>query len=306
MAGKEKKTVYEIITERFTEQLRQGVVPWEKPWISVRGERVGGWSHTTGKPYSLINQMMLPSPGEYITWRQIQDDGGTLKKDAKGYPICFWKMYEQEVKDPNTNHTEVKPVPVLRYYTVYRVEDCEGVSYNYSEDVSELDNLKAPAKSRKADALFKAYLKTSGVKFKEVAQNRAYYNPGSDEIILPDKRQFKDKVGYYNTLFHEAVHSTGHMSRLNRFSTFTHQRGKDYSLEELVAEIGACAILYNLRLETKDSIMNSNEYLRGWLMHLHDDPRMIVKAAARAQKAVRYIWDGPEGIEPHNDVHLGQ
>ena len=118
--------------------------------------------------------------------------------------------------------------------------------------------------------------------------------------------KFKDKVGYYNTLFHEAVHSTGHMSRLNRFSTFTHQRGKDYSLEELVAEIGACAILYNLRLETKDSIMNSNEYLRGWLMHLHDDPRMIVKAAARAQKAVRYIWDGPEGIEPHNDVHLGQ
>lgn len=300
--AKEKKSVYEIITERFTEQLSKGVVPWEKPWISVRGERCGGWSHTTGKPYSLINQMMLPAQGEYITWRQIQDEGGKLKKDAKGYPVCFWKMYQMEVKDTDTNHVDIKPVPVLRYYTVFRVEDCEGISYNYSADESQLDGLKAPAKCKKADDLFKAYLKTSGVKFEEQMGDRAYYNPGLDTIVLPVKKQFKDKAEYYSTLFHETVHSTGHMNRLNRFCTYTHQRGRDYSLEELVAEIGACAILYNLRLETKDSIKNSNAYLRGWLAALQDDTRMIVKAAARAQKAVRYIWDGPEGIEAHNDV----
>jgi len=297
----EKKNVYQIVTERFMAQLREGVVPWSKPWFSVNGIRTGAWSHSRGITYSLLNQMMLPGPGEYCSYKDVQKEGGQLKKGAKGYPVVFWKMYRTEVKDSETNRTEIKNVPVLRYYTVYRVADCEGVSYNYAPDTSALDSLKEPGKCKIAEDVANAYIKMSGVKYTNVPGDKAYYQPLFDEVVLPLRKQFNTKVEYYSTLYHELVHSTGSRERLNRLFTHTGSRGKDYSLEELVAEIGAAACMYEFRLETKDSIKNSNAYLQGWLRALENDSRMIVKAASRAEKAVRYIFKGPDGIRPNND-----
>lgn len=296
----QKKSVYEIITERFTAQLSKGIIPWEKPWVSVRDKRCGGWSHTTGKPYSLINQMMLPSEGEYITYRQIQDEGGTLKKGAQGYPICFWKSFVTDVRNPRTNKDEQKSIPVLRYYTVYHVEDVDGISYNYSAEPSDFIRAKEPQRCKVAEVIKDNYLKRTGVKFTSRVSDEAYYSPISDEVVIPLKKQFETKSEYYSTMFHELVHSTGHRSRLNRVGTPTHH-GKDYSLEELVAEIGACAITYELNIATKRSLDNSVNYILGWLRALQNDPTMIVKAAARAKKAVSYLL-GDDGIPACNDV----
>lgn len=296
------KNVYEIITERFMEQLHNGIIPWEKPWVSINGARVGGWSHTTGTPYSLINQMMLPSQGEYITYKQINQEGGKLKKGSKGYPICFWKSYQTTQRDNETNLDEEITVPVLRYYIVFRVEDCEGISYNYSKEEDDaLKNRKAPQKIKSAETLAKAYLKSSGVQFEQVEGDSAYYTPAYDKVVLPLKKQFDTAPDYYSTLFHEFTHSTGHRDRLNRLGNMQSTRGKDYSLEELVAEIGSCAILYNLGIETHDTVKNSNAYLQSWLAALSNDSRMIVKAASRAQKAVRYIF-GEFDAPACNDV----
>lgn len=298
------KSVYDIITERFIAQLSQGIIPWEKPWLSVSGERTGGWAHRTGNSYSLLNQMMLPEEGEYITYRQIEEEGGRLKKGAKGYPICFWKNYQTTVKNPDTNIEEKQSIPCLRYYTVFRVEDCEGISQNFSPDTSELDGLKEPQRCKVAEEIIKSYVENSGIKFESRAQDKAFYRPFTDVVTVPLKKQFKSKAEYYSTVFHELIHSTGHRDRLNRLGTdtkLTHQ-GAAYSLEELVAEIGAAAILYKLGIETKKSIKNSNAYLQSWLSALHNDNKMIVKAAGRAQKAVRYLMnDEPDSITPHND-----
>ena len=42
------------------------------------------------------------------------------------------------------------------------------------------------------------------------------YNRGLDRIVMPHNKRFSIPELYYSILFHEAVHSTGHPSRLNR------------------------------------------------------------------------------------------
>lgn len=50
--------IYREITDRIITQMEQGIIPWRKPWIA-RGQAI---SYATGKPYSLLNQMLLAAP----------------------------------------------------------------------------------------------------------------------------------------------------------------------------------------------------------------------------------------------------
>ena len=95
--------IYAAVTERIIEQMEQGIIPWQKPWIS-NGKAI---SHATGKPYSLLNQLMLGRPGEYLTFKQCQEAGGKVKKGEKASMVVFWKWIEQE--DEETH--EKKEVP---------------------------------------------------------------------------------------------------------------------------------------------------------------------------------------------------
>ena len=58
--------IYTAVTDRIIAQMEQGIIPWKKPWVS-NGKAV---SHATGKPYSLLNQMLLGRPGEYLSFKQ--------------------------------------------------------------------------------------------------------------------------------------------------------------------------------------------------------------------------------------------
>ena len=48
--------VYQIVTDRIIAQLEAGVIPWQKPW---HGGLEGAVSYVTGRPYSLLNQLLL-------------------------------------------------------------------------------------------------------------------------------------------------------------------------------------------------------------------------------------------------------
>ena len=69
--------VYTIITEKIIKELENGKIPWNRPWT---GTRAGAYSGATGKPYSLLNQMLL-NPGEYWTFKQISE---TTCSEASG------------------------------------------------------------------------------------------------------------------------------------------------------------------------------------------------------------------------------
>jgi len=94
---------------------------------------------------------------------------------------------------------------------------------------------------------------------------------------------------YYSTAFHELTHSTGHPSRLNWLTQPSFFGSDDYSKEELIAEIGAAALVSHVGLETASSFRNSAAYIQNWLGVLKGDKRFIVSAAGRAEKAVNLI-----------------
>ena len=313
--------VYEIITDRIAAELQKGIIPWNKPWVGY--SRKGGTtkisacavSHATGKPYSLINQLMLGRAGEYLTFKQVQDEGGSVKKGAKANYVCFWKPLPVDKKDadgnvvidPDTGKPEKELIPFLRYYTVFHIDDCTNIKHKY-DHITRPTTITIPADHAElipeADELLTSYVDREGIKLvRDRVSDEAYYSPMQDLINLPTISQFKYASEYYSTAFHESVHSTGHSSRLDRFSKqVSHRFGSsDYSKEELVAELGAASICHSLGIATDNSFRKSVAYIQSWLKALKNDPKMIVFAAARAEKAVAYIYGDIETADAEGD-----
>ena len=261
--------IYEIITDRILDALENGCVPWHKDW------RDAAISHSTGKGYRGINALLLDKPGEYATFNQIKEAGGHVKKGARGYPVVLYKMVTSE-KD---GEEKTFPLPI-RYYTVFHLDDCEGVERKYIREPVEHDSIP------EAEAVILDYSTRTNLTIDHLEQNRAYYSLSSDKVVLPLKTQFETLQGYYSTIFHELGHSTGHKSRLNR-STLTEQAAfgsATYSREELVAEITSAMISSELGF-TSELMDNSVAYCAGWAKALKANPKMILQAANAAQRA---------------------
>ena len=270
--------IYAAVTDRIIAQLEQGVIPWQKPWVSV-GKAV---SHATGKPYSLLNQMLLGRPGEYLTFKQCQEAGGKVKKGEKSSLIVFWKWIEQE--DEETGET--KEVPFLRYYNIFHIDQCEGIAAKYSAETAFPDGASTV---EHAQEIIYDYLGRTGVKLSHSEGDRAFYRPSTDEIVLPMRKQFVSTSEYYSTIFHELAHSTGAPTRLNRLSSAAFFGSEEYSKEELTAEIASAALVNHVGLETSTSFRNNAAYIQNWLQVLKGDKRFIVSAAGKAEKAVNLI-----------------
>lgn len=270
--------IYAEVTARIIDQMENGVIPWEKPWISC-GKAI---SHATGKAYSLLNQMLLGRPGEYITFKQCQEAGGKVKKGEKASMVVFWKWIEQE--DEETG--EKKEIPFLRYYNVFHIDQCEGVTARHTTETAFPDGAET---LEAAQEIIYDYLSREGVKLSHSEGDRAFYRPSTDEVVLPIRKQFVSTAEYYSTVFHELTHSTGHAKRLNRLNHAAFFGTEDYSKEELVAEIGAAALVNHVGLETSHSLRNNAAYIQNWLQVLKDDKRFIVSAAGKAEKAVNLI-----------------
>ena len=115
--------VYEIVTDRIIAEMEKGRIPWHKEWAGVHN---GAWSYSTGKSYSFLNQLLLKHRDAYLTFKQVTAAGGRVKKGAKSEIVVFWKMYETtETGEDGTEKT--RKIPVLRYYNVFWIGDCEGV-----------------------------------------------------------------------------------------------------------------------------------------------------------------------------------
>ena len=271
--------IYAEITNRLIAEMEKGEIPWKKPWM-VAGQAV---SHTTGKPYSLLNQMLLGRAGEYLTFNQVRAEGGWVRKGERAKMVVFWRWIDKE--DEETG--EVKQVPFLKYYNVFHIDQCEGISAKYETRMPEVVEADA-----KAETIIADYVAREGVQMENRQGNEAFYQPFADKIVLPLMAQFAETAEYYSTAFHELVHSTGHEKRLNRLDAPAHFGSEDYSKEELIAEIGSSALVHHCGLETRNSFRNNAAYIQNWLSVLRNDKRFIVSAASKAEKAVSYILTG--------------
>ena len=119
-------TPYDVITDRILAQLEAGTVPWRKPWNGKAGMPK---NLKSGKDYRGINVFLLHSLGYespyFLTFKQAKAKGGHVSKGEKGCPVVFWKWLEVDRNDDGEPTT--RRVPMLRYYTVFNVAQCEGI-----------------------------------------------------------------------------------------------------------------------------------------------------------------------------------
>ncbi len=167
--------LYQQITNRIIAELEKGCVPWHKPWRNASG----AISRATGRPYSVLNQLMLPQSGEFVTYKQAIEEGHPVKKGEKASMVYFFKFIDSVDKDTG----EKKKIPILKYYSVFHISQCDGMKpkFMYSEPFQS--DLKA---NEQAEKLLNNYVSRSGVKFRRELGNRAYYSPIQDMIVVPD------------------------------------------------------------------------------------------------------------------------
>lgn len=286
-----KVNVYEIVTDRIITEMKKGIVPWQKPWT---GKRSGAYSRQTGKPYSLLNQMML-RPGEYATYKQIKEAGGQVRKGEKSSIIVFWKWLE--VDDNHITDKNGKPIrtliPLLKYFNVFNIDQCKNIEKKWkNEDFIPINPIA------EAEEIAIEYLKRENIPLIHNNLNRAFYSPSADLINIPLLEQFSTANEYYATLYHEITHSTGAEKRLARLTTsqISAFGSKDYSKEELVAEIGSAILMSTMGIDLPKTFDNSIAYLQNWIKVLQNDNRFIVSAASQAQKAVRFIYGDTDEV----------
>jgi antirestriction protein ArdC len=281
-----KKSIYQIITNKFVEQLEQGIVPWHKPW-SVVGSNEVAISYTTRKPYSLLNQMLLGwKSGEYLTFKQIQDLKGQVKKGAKSSMVVFYTPIKVTEKDEVTGEEIEKTIRCLKYYNVFHINDTIGIQSKVEE--TEATNDVSPIEE--AENLIKGYLEREKTLtfINDKVSDSAYFSPSQDIVNVPCIKQYKVVEEYYSTTFHELTHSTLVESRCNRKTNCVFG-SEYYAKEELVAEIGSAMLCSLAGIESAKAFSNSVAYVQSWLRKLRNDSKLIVIASAQAEKAVKYI-----------------
>lgn len=105
---------------------------------------------------------------------------------------------------------------------------------------------------------------------KEMYGDEAYYSISKDEIVVPERKQFKDAEAFMATLFHEMTHSTGSEGRLNRLKP-SKFGSKEYAKEELTAELTAAFVAANYGI-AKGLKEDSVPYIKAWLESLQETP----------------------------------
>ena len=185
--------------------------------------------------------------------------------------------------------TGKKNVPFLRYYSVFNVSQCEGIPADKIPGLNGISHEHCPI--LEAERIVANMPKRPEIRH---GGGRACYSPAFDRVDMPKAESFRSGEDFYSVLFHELTHCTGHESRLNRkgvagsdgeWSAFG---STPYAREELVAEMGAAFLSGHAGIVER-TLNNSAAYVQSWLQRLKDDARLVVQAAAQAQKAADFI-----------------
>ena len=281
---------YQTVTDIIIEHLERGTVPWRCPWQREVG--IPRNFHT-GKPYNGINVLLLglrhqPSP-YWLTFRQALERGGCVRKGEHGTTVLKVGQFKPKdaIQEPQAEEDRSKKRKFLRQFTVFNASQIDGIDF---PTVSSTHARNMDERIEAAEQLVTAMPKRPSIH--EGARTMASYKLSTDTVQMPAYGSFESAESYYNTLFHELVHATGHPERLNRESLIKHDGfgGKVYSQEELVAEMGAAFLGMEVDI-VRDKHEQSAAYLQSWLevLRAQEHKRWIINAASQATKAADFI-----------------
>ncbi len=312
-----RKKLYLEITKKIIDLLKQEKIIWHQEWIGSGFPA----NFFTKKRYRGVNTILLwiaqlknqYESSFWLTFNQIKKLKGKLKKGSKGEYIYFFEKYKPDTikkmcrncrklkeclegqewlktendiniaenTDLNEICDEYKPVynSFIKSYVVFNLDCIEGIKVESNVCQKWLTDYSGIKK------ILGSYVDAPPVIEKG---SRAYYNTIEDYICMPPKSKFYEEEGYWATLFHELIHSTGNEKRLNRKSLYERTE-HSYSLEELIAELGACFLCAEAGITNKRRIKNSAGYIKSWIEVLQNNPAWIWKASHEAEKACQYI-----------------
>lgn len=219
----------------------------------------------------------------WATLNQYRKKGYYAKKGEQGILCEKWIFTKEEIIVNEGQEKEKIIVelerPQVSYFKVFNAQQIQDFPV-YQEQRSS---------SKELEKLIDEMILSSECPVYELAQNRSYYSPSRDQIVLPLRETFKDMESFGKVVFHEMGHSTGHPSRLNRkMGGFF--GSPDYSMEELRAELGAMFIESDLNIQLKtENYQDHSDYLKSWLEELEADPNELFRACADAEKIAEYL-----------------
>lgn len=289
MEQKTKRDFYAEITNAIIADLEKGVRPWVKPWeggdgVPVRPLRI------TAEPYRGINILLLWSAAHqhgyrsayWLTYQQARHQGGHIRQGEKATTVVFSGTLTRTEQD-DTGEEQEKVIPFLKAYSVFNVDQTEGLPEKYQAAAPVTSVPRENARNERADHFVhntKAEICHEG--------NRACYSLLEDRIYMPNLNRFKDSDDYYATLLHELTHWTIRDERCpRRFRPSIFGTG-NYAREELIAELGAAFLCADLQLSLTPRPDHA-DYIANWLEVLRNDKRAIFQAAATAQRAVDFL-----------------
>jgi antirestriction protein ArdC len=207
----------------------------------------------------------------------MKRDLGNVRTGEHGTKVFFVKQLM--MKDGEGEEAETRVVPMMREYTVFNVDQCDGLP----DCVRDGKPMRARNPDTR-DGVADDFLQSTGADMRE-GNGEAYYVPSHDFVSMPAFQAFKGADHFYNVVFHELTHWTGHKSRLdrdlkNRFGS------RDYAAEESVAELGAAFLCAEFGF---DGDVRNAGYIATWIELLKSDKRAFFTACSKASKAADYL-----------------
>ena len=302
------------LVDAVMKNLENGVGLWEQGWAGG-GAPV---SAISGKQYNGVNRMFLMaataergySDNRWMTFKQMEDKGWSFKRDEEGrsrgknagVSIEYFELRDKETKQPFDRHTldgmtaderneymDENVYPIRKYYRVFNGDVIEGIP---ERERVEHD---PTGRNDRAEALIDHWSETqSPIKY---GGSMAYYSLTKDEIHLPEKKDFVDMPEFYSTALHEIGHSTGHEKRLNRNLSGAFGSA-EYAEEELRAEIASMFLEQDLGVAASDKhIENNSAYIGAWKSKIKEDPNVLFKAIADAERMTKFVMSKEKEIK---------
>ena len=300
-----RQRVEEAIADRIIQLLDAGgLPPWEKDWSdSAHGLPLNAVSM---KPYRGVNRWMTLLTQQlvgykdprWLTFRQAQALGGHVRKGEESTTVVFWKrvparqaareMEEGEVITL-TGQEENRTYPMLRAYHVFNVEQTQECRLRELPETELADHDPIEA----ALAIVAGMPDPPAIEHYLHSNQAPHYEPARDTVRAPEMGRYRTPEGYYNTVFHELVHSTGHEKRLHRFEQDANAHDLHaYGREELVAGMGSAMLAAHAGIGT-EVVERDASYIRHWRDAIQGDKPMVIRASTLAQRAVDHILDIP-------------
>ena len=150
-----KKDIYQEITNQIISDLEKGLPVWEKPWEKgFMGFPTNAFSKSF---YSGVNTLILWlrqsqtgfETSQWMTFLQVKNLGGSVKKGEKATAIVFYKKLVITDKESE----EKKTIPLLKTHAVFNLSQTKGLEHLIKNPASKEEPLFQDVK--KAEQTYK-------------------------------------------------------------------------------------------------------------------------------------------------------